>query len=171
MKSRISFSLFPFVSIMLSMTGVLTFLTIIIITLGPAMKTKSKDPHNIIYEKKDTMAKTWLVEFKEKNISILEWNEQINKKRNFHCDWYGIDESGKAGCKSGYAFLKEIVMVNSTRGNSIHKFDQFLFLIHPSGVDNYLLYYSSIDQNVGGVFSGNVKKGLVLLGENEEYKK
>jgi hypothetical protein len=169
MSNRITFSLFPFVSILLCMMGVLTFLTIAIVLLSPKMDDlTNENPYNVIYEKKDPKSETWLIEYKQNNISILKWDEKINRKRNISCNARGKNE----GCRKFFRFLKKIALKNKGENKKLAKYDQFLFLVHPSGVKNYIFFKRFLNLNkFSNFFSGNIKYGLVLLEENEEYKK
>jgi len=150
--------------------GILCFLTILITTAIPALRSDG-DPGKKIseaIEKRDPEAPLWIVEFTRETISVVEWDEKANQKRYFS---FPTDVKKIADAPGFVAIARFILDVGnrnkSTAAGDITKMEQFLYVVHPSGVKNYILLEKAISNTT--LLNNTLKCGIVLLRDGEEF--
>jgi hypothetical protein len=159
-KEHLKFTLFPFVSILLAVVGVLLFLTMlqaILLKSDSKEENKKKEEENTrVYERipeLNTSVLTFLesdFEFSKPDGTINKYNS--NDLRELFNDIY-----------------KNLVMVNQKRANNEDsRREHLLLVVEASGAKNYFSFREKL--NIFDNVSTELPIGLVLLSEGEKFK-
>lgn len=162
-QDHLKFTLFPFVSILLAVTGVLLFLIMLQAIL---MKSEDKEP-----EKKKKIEK--------EEVSSRVYERIPNLKTSaimFTANGYEIIKVD--GNKSAYSskeisevvtYINELVKINYKHSeNEESEREHLLFVVENGGDKNYFSFFKKIQLN--SVVKSYLPTGLVLLNPGEEFK-
>ena len=160
-KDHLKFTLFPFVSILLAVVGVLLFLTMLQAVM---LKGSSKEEEN----KKKSEENTRVYErIPELNTTVLTFNADSFelKKPNGSTTNYS-DEEVSALIKD---INKTILMVNYDRAeNEDSRREHLLLVVDSEGSKRYFSFFEKIKINAS--IKTYLPTGLVLLNPGEKFK-
>lgn len=162
-KDHLKFTLFPFVSILLAVTGVLLFLTMLQAILMRADENKPEKEKKEKQEEQNTRVYERIPNLKTSALIFTKSGYQILKSSGEKND-YRIDD-----IMSVVTYINQLLKTNVSHvENEESEREHLLFVVAKEGEQNYFSFFEKIKLN--STIKSYLPTGLVLLNPNEAFK-